>query len=364
MSSSSTTTDMSRLNGLIARLILDELSSQQRSSETPQSLFDRENIREILRYYNQTITNYNNNITIYNQNMERILHLIETSDARAHAHSHSQRETNMPYSTLRRETATTYTDFSGNSVPQTPSATRASYVDASLNSVLSSSRSSYMDNSGNSVSRSNITPYFHLFRTSPYTNIINNLFSATNTQTSYNQFYNQLTENQIREYTSELVYDSSNAELPSRCPISLNDFTNGESILQIRRCKHAFRPNDIRQWLTRHTTCPVCRQDIRGIARATFPNLSDAINTQQDGSDTTRREDTTEDSDYSDMPPLIDENGNTHPAGITQYDSDTESDSIGFTTYNNGYTYVFEFPIQIQDISHDERDDDNSMPNE
>jgi hypothetical protein len=205
----------------------------------------------------------------------------------------------------------------------------------------------------------------------------------------------QTEESRMREYTQELVYSSENADLPSRCPISLTDFADGDTILQIRRCKHAFRPNDIRQWLTRNTTCPVCRRDIRVMSLpTTFPHLSDntlaqdssdqfinTINTRvRDEAGPTEPEhanaaiasdEVVGDTDYSDMPPLVEDTEDTHmPTFTITYETgsflddtrptthyDSYPASVGLTTYNNEYAYVFEFPIEpieIQDMTPDD----------
>jgi hypothetical protein len=408
MSSSpaTSTSDVSSLNRLIARLLLDELSSNSQSSETtPQSLFERNNVSEIMRNYNHTINGYNNNISVYNQNMGHIIRLIESSNSRAH----SQRDTNMPYSTLRRNTAETdsYVDGSGNSVPISPATAARSYMDISGGSVppttpVSAPRSSNTTDISGNVSRSRFeaeTFYNNRYRSLATTNIASGLFSSNRHRfrppMTTQQTNAQTEESRMREYTQELVYSSENADLPSRCPISLTDFADGDTILQIRRCKHAFRPNDIRQWLTRNTTCPVCRRDIRVMSLpTTFPHLSD--NTlAQDSSDqfintintrvldeagpteperanaATASDEVADDTDYSDMPPLVEDTEDTHmPTFTITYETgsfldntrptthyDSYPASVGLTTYNNEYAYVFEFPIEpieIQDMTPDD----------
>lgn len=401
MSSSpaTSTSDVSSLNRLIARLFLDELSSNsQRSETTPQNLFDRNNISEIMRNYNHTITGYNNNISVYNQNMGRIIRLIESSNTSAH----SQRDTNMPYSTLHRNTADpySYVDGSGNSVPISPAAATHTHASSAARSYrdisggyvptttpASAPRSSNTtDISGNPVSRSRFEAetFYNRYRSLPTTNIASGLFSSNihrfRPPMTTQQTNAQPEETSMREYTQELVYSSENADLPSRCPISLTDFADGDTILQIRRCKHAFRPNDIRQWLTRNTTCPVCRRDIRVMSfPTTFPNVSDntlaqgssdqfihTINTRERdeaepteperANATTASDELMDDTDYSDMPPLVEDTEDTHtPTFTITYATGSFLDNTRPTTYyDNEYTYVFEFPNEIQDTTPDD----------
>lgn len=71
-----------------------------------------------------------------------------------------------------------------------------------------------------------------------------------------------LTENQIQEFTEQYIFsrestDISNAS-PS-CPISLDLFQEGDSILKIRHCGHEFKSAPLRRWFQRSSHCPLCR---------------------------------------------------------------------------------------------------------
>lgn len=46
------------------------------------------------------------------------------------------------------------------------------------------------------------------------------------------------------------------------CPITLEDFEPGESVIKINVCGHVFRAAALRSWFERHRMCPVCRRDI------------------------------------------------------------------------------------------------------
>ena len=70
-----------------------------------------------------------------------------------------------------------------------------------------------------------------------------------------------LSEIQIHDFTESFIYnsfDSSNIST-SVCPISLESFQEGDSILKIRHCGHEFKSVSLRQWFRRSSRCPLCR---------------------------------------------------------------------------------------------------------
>ena len=71
------------------------------------------------------------------------------------------------------------------------------------------------------------------------------------------------TEEQIRNAIEEFAYSSNNPTLNTCCPISIDNFEDGEPILRILQCSHSFRPTSLRRWFRTNTRCPVCRYDIR-----------------------------------------------------------------------------------------------------
>jgi E3 ubiquitin-protein ligase AIP2 len=84
--------------------------------------------------------------------------------------------------------------------------------------------------------------------------------------------------------------------MPTQCHITLDDFIHGEELLQIRQCKHMFKPPGLRRWLSQHSKCPVCRCDVtlNGIYENT-PATPVADEEEEPG-------------DYDDLPELIDDN--------------------------------------------------------
>jgi len=72
------------------------------------------------------------------------------------------------------------------------------------------------------------------------------------------------TANQIASSTIEFTCDLSNNPINYQvCPISLEDFHDGESLTRILHCGHIFKTGELTRWFTRNSHCPTCRYDIR-----------------------------------------------------------------------------------------------------
>jgi len=72
------------------------------------------------------------------------------------------------------------------------------------------------------------------------------------------------TSTQIQNATTVFICDLSNNPLTSQiCPISLEEFRDGESLTKIIYCGHIFKTNELSRWFLRNSHCPSCRYDIR-----------------------------------------------------------------------------------------------------
>jgi Ring finger domain len=91
-----------------------------------------------------------------------------------------------------------------------------------------------------------------------YTNIIND----TVNHILPNLYPVNLTNEQIAAATETLEY-SPGEYTHTVCPISLEEFVEGEQVCRITHCGHMFREAAIRNWFRRNVRCPVCRYDIR-----------------------------------------------------------------------------------------------------
>ena len=95
-----------------------------------------------------------------------------------------------------------------------------------------------------------------------------NLFSNSHVFTFYHDMAMsdenedpRLTRAQLQQETASVVYDASSAQ-HTVCPISLDDFVQGEIVTQICGCGHVFKTNYLMRWLERNNYCPVCRYNL------------------------------------------------------------------------------------------------------
>jgi hypothetical protein len=86
------------------------------------------------------------------------------------------------------------------------------------------------------------------------------------------------TNSEVRRATIRSRYLASGLpnEEPERCPISMEHFLEGDSILQIRSCGHRFKEAPLLIWFRRDSRCPICRYDIRNYTSSTSVDISSA----------------------------------------------------------------------------------------
>ena len=94
-------------------------------------------------------------------------------------------------------------------------------------------------------------------------NILNRLFSDRNT--------NIPTAHQIQTGTANTRFSNILAPTNSICPISHDEFTDTSDITQIRGCSHIFNRTSLSEWFRTHSTCPMCRYDIRDYREISEP---------------------------------------------------------------------------------------------
>ena len=71
------------------------------------------------------------------------------------------------------------------------------------------------------------------------------------------------TEQQILTATRLFEYADDMTDINNRCPITLEDFQENETVCQIKHCRHTFKEQSLRNWFQNNVRCPVCRYDIR-----------------------------------------------------------------------------------------------------
>lgn len=87
-----------------------------------------------------------------------------------------------------------------------------------------------------------------------------------------------LTDEEYQRITQTITYDASINIDDSRCPITLQNFNQGQEVAQIRNCQHTFSPSALRQWFNSHQTCPVCRNNVLSSNRSNSNNNSSGSN--------------------------------------------------------------------------------------
>lgn len=181
------------------------------------------NIQNNSTEYNNNFGDYNSNISDYNSNMRRFLDLMSNINNNMNNERIHRRYNNNNFRENRRQFVR-------------PNTTQ--YRERSTNTTTSSMRGLY-----------NYTPrqllsYFWPNRT--FTNVVV-----------------RPTETQIINATQNITYSENEEYNNISCPITMEDFNNGEQVFQIKHCGHNFREDALRNWFRTNVRCPVCRYDIR-----------------------------------------------------------------------------------------------------
>jgi hypothetical protein len=71
------------------------------------------------------------------------------------------------------------------------------------------------------------------------------------------------TNDQINLATLNTVFSNIISPVNATCPISRDEFNDESEITMIRGCNHVFNRESLTQWFVNHSTCPMCRGDIR-----------------------------------------------------------------------------------------------------
>ncbi len=71
------------------------------------------------------------------------------------------------------------------------------------------------------------------------------------------------TNDQIANATLNTVFANILSPVNATCPISRDEFNDESEITMIRGCNHIFNRASLREWFAHHSTCPLCRGDIR-----------------------------------------------------------------------------------------------------
>ena len=159
------------------------------------------------------------------------------------------------------------------------------------------------------------------------------------------------TANQLTAALETITYAQS-ARLHSRCPITLEDFAEGDQVTRIRPCGHMFQTQSIRNWFSNRVRCPVCRCDIREYSA---PAQTDASSNMPTSAPTTTP---TSSGAGTDIEQSLDGLTANISNLIASYFANNNMD------LSNNQTFSFEIPIvttyEVQEDSDDAEEDANN----
>ena len=106
-----------------------------------------------------------------------------------------------------------------------------------------------------------------------------NRANQENITTPSNIASNVPTRMQIEAATNTTTYSVIEYPSNSVCPISRDVFNDDDIVTQIIPCGHIFSRNNLQQWFTYHSVCPMCRYDIRNYTNNTTTANTSRTNT-------------------------------------------------------------------------------------
>jgi hypothetical protein len=144
--------------------------------------------------------------------------------------------------------------------------TTNNYINTYNNSIT------YLNNTNNNIMTlllNNSHLYNNYLRNNTNANTPNN--TNANTQNAYLlnytlEDYEHLSNVNIKALvqicTAKINYCCIAVPLNDTCPITQEDFSSNDQVTIIKNCGHIFKNQAIKNWLTQHQTCPICRYNI------------------------------------------------------------------------------------------------------
>ncbi|XP_031489987.1 RING-H2 finger protein ATL7-like isoform X2 [Nymphaea colorata] len=80
---------------------------------------------------------------------------------------------------------------------------------------------------------------------------------------------------EIREMLPVIIFKESFLIRETQCSVCLGDYESNERLQQIPSCGHTFHMECIDSWLTKNTTCPLCRTSLIPVPKAAEASASD-----------------------------------------------------------------------------------------
>jgi hypothetical protein len=256
-------------------------------------------LRDIMIGYNNNIRDYNSNIREYNNNINSFLQIMSSiqhdlSIIRTQQFEQTQinnnQETN-PENSENQDSSGNYQENNGveeqQHLPIENEETRntgngqddrrtietliydiISRMDLPNISIqnLDSSFNNVTENISNNIRRNMNRPRHNNRRTISETISYYTTFIPTNTYTNLRDVVIRPSVEQISNATEEISYSTNHSRYTftnTTCPITLEEFQEGEILRRINHCGHVFRESAIQNWFRQNVRCPVCRYDIR-----------------------------------------------------------------------------------------------------
>lgn len=87
---------------------------------------------------------------------------------------------------------------------------------------------------------------------------------------------------EILRATESKIYSEIIDPVNTSCPITQEEFSENQEIIQIKHCHHNFKPDALLRWFSRNSTCPYCRYDIKNFNNADISNNEQDITSEMD----------------------------------------------------------------------------------
>jgi len=231
-------------------------------------------LRDIMIGYNNNIRDYNSNIREYNNNINSFLQIMssiqhDVSIIRNQQFEQTQINNNQETNPENSENQ----DSSGNGQDDRRTIETLIYDMISRmdlpNISLQNPDSSFnnvTENISNNNRRNMNRPTQNNRRTLSETISYYTTFIPTNAYTNLRDVVIRPSVEQISNATEEISYSTNHSRYTftnTTCPITLEEFQEGEILRRINHCGHVFRESAIQNWFRQNVRCPVCRYDIR-----------------------------------------------------------------------------------------------------
>lgn len=178
-------------------------------------------------------------------------------------------------------------------------------------------------------------------------------------------------QEEIQRASFNSQYDSEHPPINTRCPITIENFQDGDNVTTIHHCGHTFYATAFTNWFRTNVRCPVCRYDIREYRGNNNSPQNDTENEQPDEQpneqpneqpDEQPDEQTTTNNRRTEHSSTSRPRINTTDFANLMQRMITESLSSSISEYNaqqqndatsRAFTFDFSFPSIIADISGD-----------